>query len=60
MNLSYNSEGPTIKLPLLVVIIDLFQFVPEKSVPEPLVLQSDKILSHYSVNLHGKVDLKQI
>lgn len=60
MNLSYNSEGPTIKLALLAVIIDLFQFVPEKSVPKPLVLQRDKILSHYSVNLHGKVDLKQI
>lgn len=27
MNLSYNSEGPTIKLALLAVIIDLFQFV---------------------------------
>lgn len=60
MNLSYNSEGPTIKLALLAVIIVLFQFVPEKSVPEPLVLQRDKIHSHYSVNLHGKVDLKQI
>lgn len=60
MNLSYNSEGPTIKLDLLAVIIVLCQFVPEMYVPEPLLLQRDEIHSHYSVNLHGKVDLKQI
>ncbi|KAL3969518.1 hypothetical protein ACER0C_027315 [Sarotherodon galilaeus] len=36
------------------------RFVPEKSVPEPLLLQRDKIHSPYSVNLHASLKETQL